>query len=104
MTLPKRYAAAPPAALRHHERWRSLRLHITVVKINFPFGKVNLIKEALNAAELEEALSAVGGLLQAEDAQAAIVVVGGASLTLLGLVPRTTRDVESTSRECERRS
>jgi hypothetical protein len=52
----------------------------------------------LTSTELEEALHAVGGLLRAEDAQASIVVVGGASLSLLGLVPRTTRDVDVIAR------
>ena len=43
---------------------------------------------------LDQALRAVGSLLRAEGAQVGIVVVGGASLGLLGLVPRTTRDVD----------
>ena len=52
----------------------------------------------MTTAELEDALHAVGGLLRAEDAHAAVVVVGGASLSLLGLVPRTTRDVDVIAR------
>lgn len=47
---------------------------------------------------LPEALSAVGALLAAEGAQEAIVVVGGASLSLLGLVERTTQDVDVIAR------
>lgn len=48
----------------------------------------------MDHTDLEDALNAVGGLLQAEGTTASIVVVGGASLSLLGLVPRTTRDVD----------
>ncbi|HKP75198.1 MAG TPA: hypothetical protein VJT67_06610 [Longimicrobiaceae bacterium] len=47
---------------------------------------------------LEEALSAVGGLLAVEDAETAIVVVGGATLNLLRLVERTTDDVDVIAR------
>lgn len=47
---------------------------------------------------LPEALAAVGALLAAEDEQAMIVVVGGASLNLLGLVERTTQDVDVIAR------
>jgi hypothetical protein len=43
---------------------------------------------------LPEALAAVGALLAAEGDQVMIVVVGGASLNLLGLVERTTQDVD----------
>ena len=52
----------------------------------------------MTIAELEDALHAVGELLRAEDATASIIVVGGASLSLLGLVPRTTRDVDVIAR------
>ena len=55
----------------------------------------------MTTAELEDVLYAVGGLLRAEGAQTAIVVVGGASLSLLGLVPRTTRDVDVIARALE---
>jgi hypothetical protein len=47
---------------------------------------------------LPEALAAIGALLAAEDEQAMIVVVGGASLSLLGLVERTTQDVDVIAR------
>lgn len=47
---------------------------------------------------LEAALSAAGELLAAEDADAAIVVVGGATLNLLRLVERTTDDVDVIAR------
>jgi hypothetical protein len=43
---------------------------------------------------LEAALAAVGELLEAEEAEAAIVVVGGATLNLLRLLERTTDDVD----------
>lgn len=43
---------------------------------------------------LESALRAVGDLLASEDERHAIVVVGGASLNMLGLVNRTTDDVD----------
>lgn len=45
-------------------------------------------------AVLEPALSAVGELLAADDTEVALVVVGGATLNLLGLLDRTTRDVD----------
>lgn len=48
--------------------------------------------------ELSEALAAVGDLLEAEGVHEAVVVVGGASLSLLGLVPRATRDVDVIAR------
>lgn len=54
--------------------------------------------------ELEEALQAVGELLVADDAAEAVVVVGGASLSLLGLVSRTTRDVDVIARALSRAS
>jgi hypothetical protein len=52
----------------------------------------------LRAAELQEALSAVGELLAAEGERAAIVVVGGAAMNLLGLVRRSTSDVDVIAR------
>lgn len=42
---------------------------------------------------IEEALAAVGDLLQVADERASIVVVGGATLILLGIVQRATSDV-----------
>ncbi|HEX8829936.1 MAG TPA: hypothetical protein VF705_02165 [Longimicrobium sp.] len=47
---------------------------------------------------LPEALAAVGALLAADGAHVAIVVVGGASLNLLGLIGRTTQDVDVIAR------
>lgn len=44
--------------------------------------------------EIEKALQAVGELLTAEGHTIGIVVVGGAALNLLGVVERTTRDVD----------
>jgi len=43
---------------------------------------------------LEPALAAVGELLAADDVEVALVVVGGATLNLLGLIDRTTQDVD----------
>jgi hypothetical protein len=43
---------------------------------------------------LEPALAAVGELLAADDTEVALVVVGGATLNLLGLIDRTTQDVD----------
>lgn len=43
---------------------------------------------------VETALSAVGELLDAAKQPAAVVIVGGAALNLLGFVSRTTRDVD----------
>jgi len=48
--------------------------------------------------ELEVALGAVGELLAAEGERQAIVVVGDATLNLLGLVPRLTSDVDVIAR------
>ena len=45
-------------------------------------------------AEIERALRAVGELLTAERAEVGIIVVGGTALNLLGIVERTTRDVD----------
>lgn len=47
---------------------------------------------------LPEALNSVGALLAADRAEAAIIVVGGASLNLLGLIERTTHDVDVIAR------
>lgn len=52
----------------------------------------------MNAGQLEAALGAVGELLSADDEQIAIVVVGGATLSLLGLVQRATSDVDVIAR------
>ncbi|GAB5519703.1 MAG: hypothetical protein RhofKO_19540 [Rhodothermales bacterium] len=52
----------------------------------------------MNRNDLNDALAAVGELLAAESADASIVVVGGASLSLLGLVTRITRDVDVIAR------
>ena len=73
-------------------------MHLAEVWIIFYNNKDNPYIRRLNTTELENALGAVGELLQAEGARAAIVVVGGASLSLLGLVPRTTRDVDVIAR------
>ena len=43
---------------------------------------------------LEELLNAVGSHLEAQESDAAIVVVGGATLSVLGIVDRTTKDVD----------
>lgn len=48
----------------------------------------------LNSNDIERALTAVGELLEANDAHFSIVVIGGAALSLLGIVERTTRDVD----------
>jgi hypothetical protein len=48
----------------------------------------------LQASELDEVLSAVGDLLAAQGERVGIIVVGGASLSLSGIVKRTTGDVD----------
>ena len=53
---------------------------------------------------LDTALSAVGELLTAENTEAAVVVVGGATLNLLGLIDRTTEDVDVIARAVEPRA
>ncbi len=45
-------------------------------------------------AEIQRALAAAGELLGTERAKVGIVVVGGTALNLLGIVERTTRDVD----------
>lgn len=50
--------------------------------------------EAEAISDLERGLSAVGELLAAEAVEVGIVVVGGMALNLLGLVNRTTTDVD----------
>jgi hypothetical protein len=52
----------------------------------------------MESSDLESALSAVGELLAAEDEHIAIVVVGGATLNLLGVVQRATSDVDVIAR------
>ncbi|HEX8243063.1 MAG TPA: hypothetical protein VF541_06200 [Longimicrobium sp.] len=47
---------------------------------------------------LPHALDAVGAILEIESAPVAVVVVGGATLHLLGLVTRTTQDVDVIAR------
>ncbi len=49
---------------------------------------------SLTGRNIEELLIAVGELLEARGAGCSVVVVGGAALSLLGLVDRTTRDVD----------
>jgi hypothetical protein len=44
--------------------------------------------------DVEEALQAVGELLADDDERFSIVVIGGAALQLLGIVNRTTHDVD----------
>jgi hypothetical protein len=52
----------------------------------------------VDAGELGAALRAVGELLDADEEYAAVVVVGGATLNLLGLVQRATSDVDVIAR------
>jgi hypothetical protein len=47
---------------------------------------------------LDPALAAVGELLEKERTEVALVVVGGATLNLLGLIDRTTQDVDVIAR------
>ena len=54
--------------------------------------------EILTGQRIEELLAAVGELLQQESHSCSIVVVGGASLNLLGLLERTTKDVDVVAR------
>jgi len=54
--------------------------------------------DKFQAESLEEALAAVGELLAAEGERSAIVVVGGATMNLLGIVRRSTSDVDVIAR------
>lgn len=47
---------------------------------------------------IEEALEAVGDLLRAQGETASVVIVGGAAMNLLGIVDRTTSDVDVIAR------
>ncbi len=58
--------------------------------------------ETLTGQRIEELLTAVGELLGAEGHSCSIVVVGGASLNLLGLLERTTKDVDVVARAEEK--
>lgn len=49
---------------------------------------------AERGADIEQALEALGEVLEAQDTPVAIVVVGGAAMILDGHVTRTTRDVD----------
>ena len=48
----------------------------------------------LNNNDLNRALGLVGELLAADDETLSVVIIGGAALNLLGVVSRTTRDVD----------
>ncbi|HEV3051855.1 MAG TPA: hypothetical protein VGX50_16225 [Longimicrobium sp.] len=48
--------------------------------------------------QIEKALRYAGDLLKSEGEEVAVVVVGGATLNLLGIVARTTRDVDVIAR------
>jgi hypothetical protein len=50
---------------------------------------------------LDPALSAVGELLEREHTKVALVVVGGATLNLLGLIDRATQDVDVIARAAD---
>jgi len=50
---------------------------------------------------LEAALKAVGELMEQERTEVALVVVGGATLNLLGLIDRVTQDVDVIARAVE---
>jgi hypothetical protein len=52
----------------------------------------------MDSDEIEGALTAVGELLAADRERVAVVVVGGATMSLLGHVRRTTRDVDVIAR------
>lgn len=64
---------------------------------------VDLVEGGLTfqtAHGIEQALSAVGDLLLAKAAPVDVVVVGGATLNLLGIVSRTTHDVDVIAQAC----
>jgi hypothetical protein len=52
------------------------------------------IDKLLDGNDIENALQAVGDLLAADGHRLGIVVIGGAALSLLGVVDRATRDVD----------
>lgn len=54
--------------------------------------------EKLTGQHIEELLTALGQLLQAERYSCSIIIVGGASLNLLHLIERSTKDVDVVAR------
>ncbi len=48
----------------------------------------------LQPQRLEEILQAAGDLLESEGVNVSVVVVGGATLNMLGFVTRTTDDID----------
>ena len=52
------------------------------------------MKPLQGRADIEQALQAVGELVTAEGHSYAIVILGGAALSLLGIIDRATRDVD----------
>ncbi|MFP3948181.1 MAG: hypothetical protein ACLFWG_05575, partial [Longimicrobiales bacterium] len=52
----------------------------------------------LDPDRIRRALSAVGELLEADGERIAVVVTGGATLNLLGILERTTTDVDVIAR------
>lgn len=52
----------------------------------------------IGSDQLRDALSAVGEILESEDEEVSIVIVGGTSLNLSGIVDRTTDDVDVIAR------
>ena len=52
------------------------------------------MKQLQGRADIEQALQAVGELVAAEGESYAIAILGGAALSLLGIVDRATRDVD----------
>ena len=54
--------------------------------------------KSLGRRSIEELLNALGALLEAAGQSDSIVIVGGASLNLLGLIQRTTQDVDVVAR------
>ena len=64
--------------------------------------KYNEPMEIRTGRHIEELLAAVGELLQPAGYSCSIVVVGGASMNLLGLLERTTKDVDVAARAEEK--
>jgi len=56
------------------------------------------MKRELWVEQLEGALAALGEILAAEGNRLAIVVVGGATMNLLGIIRRTTSDIDVIAR------
>lgn len=75
-------------------RRATVRPGARVAKIAFAIRADKLPDMAMDRADLERVLETLGRLLDRRGQRFELVVVGGSSLLLLGLIPRPTRDLD----------